>query len=67
MPFSARAIEYLYHHVVLPPKLPQSDDRDTVYEHSLFDMVIQALEYLKLIVEESYVDTVNSVIYLNLG
>jgi hypothetical protein len=62
MDASARATEYLYHHVVLPPKLPQKDDNDAAHERSLFEMVIQALEYLLVIVDESYIDTVASAI-----
>jgi hypothetical protein len=64
MSSSARAIAYLYHHVVLPPKLPQEDDRDAAHECALFDMVIQALEYLVLMVEESYIDTVKTAIVM---
>jgi hypothetical protein len=64
MPISAGATEYLYHHAVLPPKLPQKDDRETAHERSLFDLVIQALEYLGLIVEESYIDIVQSAVVM---
>jgi hypothetical protein len=58
MALSAEATTYLYHHLVLPPKLPQKDDSDPAHERSLFDMVISGLEYLMVIVDKSYVDTV---------
>ncbi|CAO2648219.1 Nn.00g074860.m01.CDS01 [Neocucurbitaria sp. VM-36] len=59
---SAGATDYLYHHVVLPPKLPQKDDRDAAHERCLFEMVIQALEYLMGIVDESYIATMTSAV-----
>jgi hypothetical protein len=34
---------YLFHHVFLPPKLPQEDDYDPGCEMLLLDMVINAL------------------------
>jgi hypothetical protein len=37
------ALEYLIHHVVLPPKLPQEDDSDASHEHALLDTTIRAL------------------------
>jgi hypothetical protein len=57
---SAGATTYLYHHVVLPPELPQRDDSSAAHERSLFEMVIQALEYLMIIVDESCIDIVTS-------
>jgi hypothetical protein len=62
MAASARATDYLYHHVVLPPKLPQKEDNDAANERALFEMVIQALEYLVTFVNKSYTDTVISAI-----
>lgn len=59
---SAWATTYLYHHVVLPPKLPQRDDSDAAHERSMLETVIQALEDLMVIVEESYIETVDSAI-----
>jgi hypothetical protein len=59
---SAQEAAYLYHHVVLPPELPQKDDSDAVYERCLLDMVIQALEYLVAIVYEGHTNTVTSAI-----
>jgi hypothetical protein len=59
---SAQEAAFLYHHVVLPPELPQKDDSDAVYERCLLDMVIQALKYLVAIVDESHTDTANSAI-----
>ncbi|CAI6290147.1 unnamed protein product [Periconia digitata] len=40
---SAEATAYIVHHVVLPPKLPQSDDSDDRNELSLLDLTIQTL------------------------
>lgn len=34
---------YLFHHVFLPPKLPQEDDQNPKYELILLDSVIHAL------------------------
>jgi hypothetical protein len=60
MTMSAEAVTYLYHHVVLPPELPQRDDNNAAHERSLFEMVIQALKYLMTIVDKSYINTVTS-------
>tara|TARA_R110002003_G_scaffold1412_8_gene23059 strand:- start:207 stop:1145 length:939 start_codon:yes stop_codon:yes gene_type:complete len=60
MDYSAQEAAYLYCHVVLPPKLPQKDDNDAAYDLCLLAMVIQALEHLAAIVDESYTDTVTS-------
>jgi hypothetical protein len=38
---------YLFHHVFLPPKLPQQDDYDTEYELVLLKSVIHALGKFK--------------------
>jgi hypothetical protein len=62
MALSVGATAYLYHHIVLPPKLPQKDDSTAAHERSLFHMVIQALEYLISIVDESCIDTVTNAI-----
>ncbi|KAL4963332.1 uncharacterized protein BDV14DRAFT_201959 [Aspergillus stella-maris] len=40
---SPAALVYLYHHVFLPPKLPQEDDYDPDLDQALLDMVIHAL------------------------
>jgi hypothetical protein len=64
MPPLAGATAYLYHHVVLPPKLPQKDDSDAAHERSLLEMVIQALKYLMHMVEENNIDTVNSALVM---
>ena len=37
------AISYLFHHIFLPPKLPQKDDYDPFHDIALFDQVIEAL------------------------
>jgi hypothetical protein len=40
---SLPATLYIFHHVFLPPKLPQSDDYDPAHEDDLLDQVIDAL------------------------
>ncbi|KAL4951222.1 hypothetical protein BDW69DRAFT_42194 [Aspergillus filifer] len=40
---SPAALVYLYHHMFLPPKLPQEDDYDPDLDKALLDMVIHAL------------------------
>ncbi|KAF2019066.1 hypothetical protein BU24DRAFT_439393 [Aaosphaeria arxii CBS 175.79] len=41
---SAAALNYLIHHAVLPPKLPQGSDRsENEHEQALFDVLLQAL------------------------
>ena len=37
---------YLFHHIFLPPKLPQEDDYNPEYELILLDEVIKALRGL---------------------
>jgi hypothetical protein len=61
---SAGATAFLYHHIVLPPKPPQEDDNDATHERSLFEMVIQALQYLRAIADDSYADAVTSAIVM---
>lgn len=34
---------YLFHHIFLPPKLPQEDDYNPKYDNVLLDKVIEAL------------------------
>lgn len=34
---------YLFHHVFLPPKLPQAEDYNAGHEHLLLDSVIEAI------------------------
>lgn len=40
---SLEATRYLLHHVVLPPKLPQADDRKVEYEVALLDTTVESL------------------------
>jgi hypothetical protein len=55
---SAGATAYVFHHVALPPKLPQEDDRDPKHERALIEVVIQALNDLRVHVEKDHVGTV---------
>ncbi|OAL48858.1 hypothetical protein IQ07DRAFT_681560 [Pyrenochaeta sp. DS3sAY3a] len=41
---SLEATLYLFHHIVLPPKLPQADDCRVEYEDALLDMTAEALQ-----------------------
>ncbi|CAA9965774.1 hypothetical protein PTMSG1_09133 [Pyrenophora teres f. maculata] len=59
---SAGATAYLYHHVVLPPQLPQKDDHDAAHERSLFEVVIHALVDLKEKVKSGHKNTITSAI-----
>lgn len=40
-------MKYMFHHVFLPPKLPQEDDFDPEHDLALLDSVIHALERFK--------------------
>ncbi len=40
---SLEATLYLFHHVVLPPKLPQADDWKVESEDALLDTTVEAL------------------------
>jgi hypothetical protein len=42
-PLSLEATLYLFHHIVLPPKLPQADDWKVEHENALLDMTVEAL------------------------
>ena len=44
---SSGALSYLYHHIFLPPKLPQKDDIRPEYEVLLLDLVVEVLLILK--------------------
>ncbi|KAL6168631.1 hypothetical protein ACJQWK_05012 [Exserohilum turcicum] len=59
---SARAITYQYHHVVLPPKLPQQDDRSASHDLALIKNVIQALKVLKNHVKNEHIGSVDAAI-----
>ena len=41
---SPDAVSYFFHHVFLPPRIPQGDDYDSENEILLLDEVIHALE-----------------------
>jgi hypothetical protein len=53
------AIEYLYHHVFLPPQLPQKDDYDATIELILLDSVIHALVEFRGLATQKQVDVLN--------
>jgi hypothetical protein len=55
---SAGATAYIFHHLVLPSKLPQEDDHNAAHEQALFEVVIQALENLKCFVNNEHVGPV---------
>ncbi|KAI4686606.1 uncharacterized protein J4E84_005887 [Alternaria hordeiaustralica] len=55
---SAAATAYAVNHVVLPPKLPQKDDRNVAHEVALFEIATHALESLKLHVDIEHVGSV---------
>ena len=59
---SAMATAYAIHHVVLPPKLPQQDDRKTEHEVVLLENVIQALESLRDHVKDEHVGSIAAAI-----
>lgn len=44
---SADEVEYLVHHVVLPPKLPQTDDYNSSHERCFLDSMLCALRGLE--------------------
>ena len=41
---SLQATLYFFHHVILPPKLPQADDWKAEYEDALLGMTEEALQ-----------------------
>ncbi|KAI4946098.1 hypothetical protein J4E91_007541 [Alternaria rosae] len=55
---AAAATAYAYHHVILPPKLPQQDDRSAAHDLALVDVAIHALESLKPFVSSEHVGSV---------
>lgn len=59
---SATATAYVIHHVVLPPKLPQQDDRSTAHDLVLFEIVVHALKSLKPYVNNEHVESVMAAI-----
>ncbi|KAH9870515.1 hypothetical protein IAQ61_005991 [Plenodomus lingam] len=59
---STKETAYIYHHVVLPPKLPQEDDYDPAHERVLVELVVCALSDLKDNVDRQHCSTVQSAI-----
>ncbi|OKL58449.1 hypothetical protein UA08_06149 [Talaromyces atroroseus] len=59
---SLGAMKYMFHHVFLPPKLPQEDDYNPEYELALLDSVIQALKMFKTYASEQQDGILASVI-----
>jgi len=59
---SASATAYTFHHVVLPPKLPQQDDRSNAHELILLEIVTHALESLRRYVKNEHVESVTAAI-----
>lgn len=59
---SADAINYLIHHVVLPPKLPQKRDYNASHERHLLETTICALQDLRTHVNDGHVKTIASAI-----
>ncbi|OAL50468.1 hypothetical protein IQ07DRAFT_566433 [Pyrenochaeta sp. DS3sAY3a] len=63
-------INYLYHHIVLPPKLPSGDDRDASHDKFLLEEASHALKEMKTVVKREHVkivkaaiDTVDNMLY----
>ncbi|CAI6256851.1 unnamed protein product [Periconia digitata] len=44
MPAMDSSIEYLIHHMVLPGKLPQKDDRDSIHDEAVLDATLEGLK-----------------------
>ncbi|KAL4861979.1 hypothetical protein BDV12DRAFT_207643 [Aspergillus spectabilis] len=59
---STEASLYLFHHVFLPPKLPQSDDYDAGCELILLDSVIDTLRKFRALVPNQYRQVLGPVI-----
>jgi hypothetical protein len=57
---SAEATAYAYHHVILPPKLPQHDDHSAAQDLALIDIVVHSLESLKHHVSSEHVGSVEA-------
>lgn len=48
-------LEYMFHHVFLPPKLPQRDDSDVIKERRLIEQCFTVLKsFQKLVAEEEH-------------
>ena len=51
---------YMFHHVFLPPKLPQKDDSDPQLEETLLDILCSAIQMFKSDAAHSQQDVVQS-------
>jgi len=60
----AQLILYLIRHVVLPPQLPHTDDRNTSKDKLLLDTVLLALRVLKTLVKGNHIELVDTAITL---
>lgn len=47
MPIAKSSFKFLFHHVILPPQLPQHDDEDELESDSLHSFVHESLESFK--------------------
>ncbi|RAQ98973.1 hypothetical protein DDE82_008722 [Stemphylium lycopersici] len=59
---SSDATAYVYHHVVLPPKTPQADDRCATHDRTLLEIVSEALKALKNYVKSEHTEAVMAAI-----
>lgn len=59
---SASSTAYIFHHVILPPQLPQKDDCEESHERALIQIVLHALHDLQENVEGKHRATVQSAI-----
>lgn len=62
MPPPTGLLSYLFHHVFLPPKLPQKDDYNSSYENSLLDHVIDTLKRFKALAPSHHHEVLAEVI-----
>lgn len=53
---------YLFHHVYLPPKLPQSDDYSADYKSLLINRIIEALQDFRNRVQDQDTESIDSVL-----
>ena len=58
----AKVTSYLVDHIVLPPKLPQEDDRDAKHEEHIFHLAIGALQDLQNVVNTEQTEFVTEAI-----
>ncbi|KAL4786748.1 hypothetical protein BJX76DRAFT_365241 [Aspergillus varians] len=59
---SAREILYLFHHVFLPPKLPQEDDYNPDHDSILLDTVICALRDFRAHISSQHGEVIDSIL-----